>query len=189
MADISWQLALKQLMEADSPDAMGLIVARHEQELLSPSSLLSIERAVESARREGKSVLGPMEVVRGFLLMARERGIPAAVAQQTHRREAITHASAAYLAASVWDTVGVLRQYQRTLLDPDAIRMTRRVAAMASDDGSSDPLAAIRRAISTLKLALLDDAQAHGLDVAEQRYVVAMSDLIARSSSLDSDDD
>ncbi|HEV7127275.1 MAG TPA: hypothetical protein VGN32_07515 [Ktedonobacterales bacterium] len=178
MSDLSWHLAVKSLLDAESPEEWGRIVTAQRGELLTSSSLRSFERALHDAQREGNPIAVPMQVVYAFLRMANEKGISASVAQEKQRREAIIHAGATLLSAAVWDATAVLRQFQSTLLDPDAIRMIGRLAAVAAREHPSDPLADVRQKISTLKLALLDDARVNGIDAAERRYNTAMTALI-----------
>jgi hypothetical protein len=181
MSEVAWAEAMKALIRADSPEEWGRIVTAQRQVLLTPVTLLSMQRALDDAERRGDPTAAPMRVVYDFLQAAQEKGVPAAVAQERARRDAITHAGAAYLSAGVWETPDVLTQFQSTLLQPDAIRVVRRMAALAAQEQAADPLAPVRQRISDLKLAMLDDARAHGPVDATRRYTEAMTALIEES--------
>ena len=181
MSEVAWAEVMQALIRADSPEEWGQIVTAQRQLLLTPESLLAMQRALDGAERRGDSIAAPMRVVYDFLRAAEKKDVPTAVAQERARRDAITHAGATYLSAGVWDAPGVLAQFQTTLLAPDAIRVARRMAALAAQEQAGDPLAPVLRRISDLKLVLLDDARASGMAEATRRYTEAMTALIEES--------
>lgn len=180
MPAVSWDIALKELLDAGSPEEWGRIVEARRSVLLDPNTLLAVKRTVADAQRSGSRMQGPLEVIDAFLRTARDRGVQSAVAAEKSRREEESQAIASFLSVPLDQTGQALRRHQRILLTAEAIRMAKRLsAALASQEDPADPMQPFRRNVRQLQLTFLEDAHLRGIDAAEQQYVNGLNAAIA----------